>query len=86
MKKKKTPMRLCLGCQNSRPKRDLIRIVKNSKGEVFLDKTGKKPGRGAYICPMKECFNVARKTRRIERSLGIKIDDYIYDLLEEELI
>jgi predicted RNA-binding protein YlxR (DUF448 family) len=74
-----------LGCQQPKPKRELIRIVRNSEGEVFLDETGKKSGRGAYICPDKACLDTAKKTRRLEKSLGAKIEERIYDLLEEEL-
>jgi predicted RNA-binding protein YlxR (DUF448 family) len=85
LKKKKVPIRLCLGCQQPKPKRELIRIVRNSEGEVFLDETGKKSGRGAYICPDKACLDTAKKTRRLEKSLGAKIEERIYDLLEEEL-
>lgn len=85
MRKKKVPIRLCLGCQEPKPKKDLIRIVRNREGDISLDKTGKKSGRGAYICPNRTCFNIARKTRRLEKSLGAKIDEQIYALLEEEL-
>ncbi len=85
MKPKKIPTRLCLGCQKTKPKRDLIRVVRNNQGDIFLDKTGKKSGRGAYICPDKDCFDIARKARRFEKSLGVKIDDGIYRQLEEEL-
>ncbi len=85
MKVKKVPIRLCLGCQQLKPKRDMIRVVKNKKGEISIDKTGKKSGRGAYVCPNKTCLNIARKTKRLERSLGTKIDEKIYTLLEEEL-
>ncbi|MDD2573156.1 MAG: YlxR family protein [Bacillota bacterium] len=85
MKKKKVPIRLCLGCQQPKPKRDLIRVVRNSAGDVSLDKTGKKSGRGAYICPERSCLEVARKTKRLEKSLGAKIEEHIYALLEEEL-
>jgi len=79
------PIRLCLGCQQPKPKRDLIRVVRNSAGDVSLDKTGKKSGRGAYICPERSCLEVARKTKRLEKSLGAKIEEHIYALLEEEL-
>jgi hypothetical protein len=85
LKKKKVPIRLCLGCQQPKPKRDLIRVVRNSAGDVSLDKTGKKSGRGAYICPERSCLEVARKTKRLEKSLGAKIEEHIYALLEEEL-
>lgn len=85
MKRKKVPLRLCLGCQQVKPKRDLIRVVRNSEGQIFLDKTGKKSGRGAYICPERACLDSARKSRKLEKSLGVKIDEHIYALLEEEL-
>lgn len=85
MRIKKIPNRLCLGCQQMKPKRELVRVVKSKEGDVSLDKTGKKPGRGAYICPNSDCLNKARKTKRIEKSLGIRIDERIFDQLEEEL-
>lgn len=85
MKRKKVPIRLCLGCQQARPKREMIRVVRNSEGEIFLDKTGKKSGRGAYICPEKTCLDSARKSKKLEKSLGVKIDEHIYAQLEEEL-
>jgi len=68
-----------------KPKRELVRVVKSKEGDVSLDKTGKKPGRGAYICPHLDCLAKARKTKRIEKSLGIRIDEHIFDQLEEEL-
>lgn len=61
MKTKKIPLRMCLGCNEMKPKRDLIRIVKSSEGEVSLDFTGKKSGRGAYICRNADCFRKAKK-------------------------
>jgi predicted RNA-binding protein YlxR (DUF448 family) len=85
MKTKKIPIRLCLGCQQAKPKRDLIRVVRNKQGEIFLDKTGKKSGRGAYICPERACLQSARKSKKLEKSLGVNIDEHIYALLEEEL-
>ena len=63
----------------------MIRVVRNSEGEIFLDKTGKKSGRGAYICPDKACLDSARKSKKLEKSLGVKIDEQIYAQLEEEL-
>jgi predicted RNA-binding protein YlxR (DUF448 family) len=85
LKRKKVPIRLCLGCQQARPKREMIRVVRNIEGEIFLDKTGKKSGRGAYICPEKTCLDSARKSKKLEKSLGVKIDEHIYAQLEEEL-
>jgi predicted RNA-binding protein YlxR (DUF448 family) len=85
LKRKKVPIRLCMGCQQARPKREMIRVVRNCEGEIFLDKTGKKSGRGAYICPEKTCLDSARKSKKLEKSLGVKIDEHIYAQLEEEL-
>ncbi len=82
---KKIPERMCSGCGTHRPKRELIRVVRSPEGEVSLDLTGRKNGRGAYLCPLAECLRKARRTRRIERSLGCPIPDEVYDLMEEEL-
>lgn len=68
-----------------KPKKELIRIVKNKEGEISIDKTGKKPGRGAYICHSIECLEKAIKAKRIERSFSQKIDDEIYERLREEI-
>lgn len=85
MKTKKIPLRMCLGCNEMKPKKEMIRIVKSSEGEVSLDFTGKKSGRGAYICHSTECFQKARKARRFEKSLSCKIDDSVYEVMENEL-
>lgn len=82
---KKFPMRVCTGCGEQKQKRELVRVVKNKDGEVSLDLTGKKPGRGAYVCRNSECLQKARKNRRIERAFQMKIPDEIYDVMEEEL-
>ena len=82
---KKIPMRMCLGCGEMKPKRELIRVVKSPEGEIALDRTGRLPGRGAYVCPDPECLKKARKTRRIERVFSSAIPDEIYDALEKEL-
>ena len=65
-------------------KREMIRVVKSPEGEVSLDFTGKKSGRGAYICKSRECFDKARKARRFEKSLSCKIDDSVYEVMEHE--
>ena len=83
--KKKIPERKCVGCGNSFPKRDLIRVVKTPEDRVELDTVGKKSGRGAYLCHSTECLNKARKAKRLERSLDISISQEIYDALENEL-
>ena len=85
MKPKKIPMRMCLGCNEMKPKKDLIRVVKSPEGEISLDFTGKKSGRGAYICRSVECFNKARKGRRLEKAFSCKIDAGVYDAMAEEL-
>ncbi len=82
---KKVPLRMCVGCGEMKDKRDLTRIVKSKEGEISLDPTGKKAGRGAYICPSAECLKKARKSRRIEKSFATKIPDEVYDALEEEM-
>ena len=85
MKPKKIPMRMCLGCNQMKPKKELIRVVKSPEGEISLDFTGKKSGRGAYICRSVECFNKARKGRRLEKAFSCKIDAGVYDAMAEEL-
>jgi predicted RNA-binding protein YlxR (DUF448 family) len=86
MKVKKIPQRMCLGCQEMKPKKELIRVVKNSEGEIKVDLTGKAPGRGAYICRNIECFEKAYKSKRFERSFESKISEDIYQKLREELL
>lgn len=78
---KKIPLRRCLGCFESKPKSELYRVVKTADGEILLDKTGKKNGRGAYICSNKECLEKAIKTKRLEKEFETKIDEEIYDEL-----
>ena len=85
MKTKKIPLRMCLGCNEMKPKRELIRVVKNKDGELFVDLTGKLNGRGAYICKNRDCFSKARKARRLERKLECQIPEEVYDKLEGEL-
>ena len=85
MKVRKIPTRMCIGCGEMKPKKELIRIVKNKEGEISLDFTGKKPGRGAYICNSEECLVKAIKNKKIERSFSQKIDDEIYEKLKEEI-
>ena len=85
MKKKKIPTRQCLGCGEHRPKSELLRVVRDPEGHVTLDFTGKKSGRGAYICRRLDCLKKARKSRRIDRNLDCVISEEIYDRMEEEL-
>lgn len=77
---------MCTGCMEMKPKKELVRIVKNIEGIVDIDLTGKKPGRGAYICKSIECFDKAYKTKRLEKNLETKIDASIYDRLRSEIL
>jgi uncharacterized protein len=86
MKVKKIPQRMCLGCQEMKPKKELIRVVKNAEGIIKVDLTGKAPGRGAYICKSVECLDKAIKTKRFERAFETKISDEIFERLREELL
>ena len=83
--KKKTPERKCLGCNTSKPKGELARVVRAPDGTVSLDLTGKKSGRGAYVCKSVECLKKCRKRRAIERALEVEIPDAVYSAIEEEL-
>ena len=85
MKSQKTPLRMCLGCSEMKPKKELVRVVKSKEGEISLDLTGKKSGRGAYICRNVTCFQAARKARRFEKSFSCKIEDSVYEGLEAQL-
>ena len=82
---KKIPTRRCTGCGEHFPKNTLIRVLRTPEGEVVLDLTGKKSGRGAYICKNAACFKKARKSRRIETSLECRISEELYNRMEEEL-
>lgn len=84
MKTKRVPMRMCVGCREMKPKRDLIRVVRGPDS-VQLDKTSKAPGRGAYICPDAACLQRAVKTRALERALEAKIDETVYGQLQDAL-
>ena len=84
-KVKKIPVRQCLGCNEHKPKAELIRVVRSPEGEISLDTRGKKSGRGAYICHNVKCLSKARKSKRIERALDVAIPDEIYDAMETEL-
>lgn len=85
MKLKKTPMRMCLGCNEMKPKLELIRVVKSPEGEISIDATGKKNGRGAYICHNFECLEKAIKSKRLDRTFSFSIPSDIYDCLKKEL-
>jgi len=78
-------MRMCLGCQEMKPKKELIRVVKNKENEISIDFTGKKPGRGAYICRSLSCFEKARKGKRLEWAFETSINEEIYESLKKDL-
>lgn len=82
---KKIPMRQCLGCREMKAKKELIRVVKSPEGEISLDFKGKKPGRGAYLCPNAQCLAHARKTRALERAFSAPIPDEVYDALTVQM-
>lgn len=85
MKMKKIPMRRCVGCMESKPKKELVRIVADpDEGSVKIDKTGKVNGRGIYLCPDIDCYEKAKKKRAIERSLKVEVTEQQYDKLFEE--
>ena len=83
--KKRIPERKCIGCNESKPKNELIRVVRSPQGEISLDFTGKKSGRGAYICKKAECLKKARKAKRIEHALECEISSEIFDMLERAI-
>ena len=82
---KKIPMRKCVGCQEMKSKREMIRVLKTENDEILLDATGKKNGRGAYLCRSMDCLEKAVKNKGLERSLKVKIPSEVYDALREEL-
>ncbi|SHE63340.1 RNase P modulator RnpM [Clostridium fallax] len=85
MKPRKIPLRMCNGCMEMKPKKELIRIVKSPEGEVSLDLTGKKSGRGAYICRDLECLEKAFKAKRLNKNLETNISEEIYERLRNEI-
>ena len=82
---KKVPMRKCVGCQEMKSKKEMIRVIRTQEEEFLLDATGKKNGRGAYICPSKECLAKAIKNKGLERSFKQSIPKEVYESLEKEM-
>ena len=82
---KKIPMRMCVGCSQMKPKNELIRVVRSPEGDVSLDSTGKKSGRGAYVCSDRDCLKKAVKSKRLDRTFGCEIGEELYERLEEQL-
>lgn len=85
LKNTKVSLRMCMACKEKKQKEQLIRVVKQKNGVIFIDKTGKVDGRGSYVCNSLECLELLRKKRGLERSFRCKVDDLIYDDLEKEL-
>lgn len=85
-KQKKIPMRQCLGCNGHFPKKEILRVVRSPEGDVSIDFTGKKSGRGAYVCKSLDCLKKARKSGRLARNLECEIDESVYDEMERELM
>lgn len=83
---KKIPLRTCMGCNEKKPKKELVRIVKNKDGEIFIDRTGKADGRGAYICDSIECLEKVIKSKRLEKVLEVQIPEEVYNNLRGVII
>lgn len=85
MKEKKVPMRMCVGCREMKPKKELIRVVRSAEGAVSMDATGKKPGRGAYVCRSAECLRRAIRQKQLERAFECAMTDEVKEALVAEL-
>ncbi len=85
MSTKKLPLRQCIGCGEMKNKKEMIRVLKTSEDEILLDTTGRKNGRGAYLCPSMECFKKAIKSKGLERSFKMAIPKEVYEALEKEM-
>ena len=83
---KKLPQRTCIACNEKKDKKDLIRIVKNNQNEIFLDETGKANGRGAYICNNVECFDKLVKSKKLEKTFEMQIEEQIYENLRGVIV
>jgi len=86
MKTKKVPLRKCVACQEMMPKKELIRVVRTPDEEVLIDLTGKKSGRGAYLCGKVSCFTLAKKSKALDRALKQSVSDTIYDQLASDFV
>ena len=85
MSVKKIPLRQCIGCGEMKSKKEMIRVIKTAEDQILLDATGRKNGRGAYLCPSMECFKKAGKGRGLERSFKMAIPREVYETLEKEM-
>ncbi len=86
MKTRKVPERMCVGCKTMHPKRELLRVVRTPEGEVLLDLTGKKAGRGAYVCPSSACLELALKGDRLSKALEVRVEAEMADRLRQSVI
>lgn len=84
-KQRKVPMRMCVGCREMREKKSLLRVVRLEGGGAAIDRTGKAPGRGAYVCPSEDCLKKAIRSRALERALETKIDEAVLEQLSAQL-
>ena len=82
---RKVPMRQCTGCQEMKNKKEMFRVLKTPEDEIILDATGRKNGRGAYVCPSVDCLTKAVKSRGLERSLKVPVPDEVYEQLKKEM-
>lgn len=85
MQQRKIPLRRCTGCNEQKPKKELVRVVRSPQGEIALDRVGKMPGRGAYLCSSAQCLAKARKAKRLERALDAQIPPEVYERIEQEI-
>lgn len=85
MKQRKIPMRMCVGCREMKPKRELLRVVRGPEGDISFDLTGRKPGRGAYVCRSAECLNQAIKKRQLERAFSAPVSEAVRESLTREI-
>ncbi len=85
LKKKKIPLRKCLGCNEMKPKKELIRVVRSPEGKVGIDKTGKSPGRGCYVCHNLKCLEAAIKAKRIQNALEVPVEQDLFEKLREQV-
>ena len=85
MPAKKVPMRMCVGCREMKPKKELLRVVKSPAGHIAFDRVGKAPGRGAYVCPSPECLKKAQKSKALDRALETTVPAEVFDTLLQQL-
>lgn len=85
LKQRKTPMRMCVGCREMKPKKELLRVVKSPAGVIAFDRVGKAPGRGAYVCPDPACLKKAQKSKALDRALETAVPQEVYEMLLGQL-